>query len=184
MSLTITKSTKRSNTKYDPIVLRFDWLLEQELDINVLNKVRELELKYHSREMENDKHLKDLEDRILYPLWSDYADIIDRYLGGDATIKKKVRAADRDGRRGLASLRAFLSRAKVKLSDEDEHKLRQCEEDNAFYQAKRKDKKHMIRRNGYWEVKFSRKGTQHLYAHVDFLTAQKWRDHRLLSIAT
>ena len=58
MSLTLTKSTNRSITKYDPIVLRFDWLLQIVSNPDELKEVRELELMYHSGEMENDKHLK------------------------------------------------------------------------------------------------------------------------------
>ena len=162
----------------DPhIETRLNRLFDQHpIEAPLLVKLREWEWEYLCGNVQMEE-LCELEHAILNPLWAEYDQIIDKYLGGDQSIKDSVRKADKDGRRGLRSLKHFLGVNKIKLSEHDTKIIIRCEEDNAYYKKILEDKKHIKQTpDGCFMVTFRRGDEILSRKHTDFLSAQRFRD--------
>ena len=66
-------------------------------------------------------------------LFGDYEQIIDRCLGGDLEIKRRVAEADAQGRRGLAVLKYQLGKHAAQLPPDIARIMETCEKDQEYY---------------------------------------------------
>ena len=109
-------------------------------------------------------------------LFGDYELIIDSCMGGDPDIKERVRAADNDGRRGLATLKHHLGRLGVKLPAHLRPVMRSCEADQEYYEERQGDRKNIEDHRGKFRVTKMIAGTRHKASFDTLGEAQSYRD--------
>lgn len=116
-------------------------------------------------------------------LFGDYELIIDTCLSGDPAVKAAVRRADNDGRRGLASLKYHLRKAKAHIPSDMAAILRTCEADQEYHDdparqaaAAKPDMKNIEERGGRYRVTVMVYGKRHRETFGTLQDARQYRD--------
>lgn len=118
-------------------------------------------------------------------LFGDYDLIIDTCLDGDPAVKKAVLKADNDGRRGLASLKYHLRKAKAHIPQDMATILRTCEADQEYHDDPARqatfakpDMKNIEKRGGRYRVTVMVDGKRHRETFETLQEARKYRDQK------
>jgi len=116
-------------------------------------------------------------------LFGDYELVINTCLGGDPAVKAAVLKADNDGRRGLASLKYHLRKAKAHIPQDIATILRTCEADQEYHDdpirqaaASKPDMRNIEKRSGGFRVSIMVDGERHRETFGSLEEARSYRD--------
>ncbi|MEP4247670.1 hypothetical protein [Tateyamaria sp.] len=119
-------------------------------------------------------------------LFGDYELIIDTCLDGAPVVKNAVLKADIDGRRGLASLKYHLRKAKAFIPQDMATILRICEGDQEYHEdpvrqaeAATPDMKNIEARGGCYRVSVMVNGKRHRETFEKLHDARQYRDRQV-----
>lgn len=125
-------------------------------------------------------------DRRQGELFGDYELIIDTCLSGDPAVKAAVRRSDNDGRRGLASLKYHLRKAKAHIPQDMATILRTCEADQKYHEdpvrqaaVAQPDMKNIEERGGRYRVTVMVEGKRHRETFETLQDARQYRDRQV-----